>query len=114
MGAEFLTDTEHEQLKEQIIKKFGSINRFSKTIGVSSSDIYSVLNGRKPFYKKWKTLFGQALSDDFKIIDIYEYKRIKEIFADYWLSGKAKNVEVHIQIQLKDGGQVDKTINWKE
>lgn len=114
MASRFLNGAEQDQLRKRIIKKFGSVSKLSKAIGISSCDISSVLNGKKPLYEKWGRLIEQALSDDFKVIDIYEYRRIKEIFVDYWLSGKAKSVEVHIQMQLKDGEQVDKIINWKE
>ena len=112
--AKFLSFEDAETLRTRIISKYGSVNKLAKAINVTSSDMYSVLAGTKPFFPKYERLIKSALETDLNVYEIPEYKRIKEILADYWLSGKALSVEVNIKMRLKDESIVDKTIKWKE
>lgn len=54
----------YENVRQQIEKRYGSINRLSKALNIQAGDLYSAFSGARPMYPKYKRLIAEALGKD--------------------------------------------------
>lgn len=52
------------KVRNKINKRYGSINKLAKIIGVEACDLYAGFAGSKPLYPKYKRLIAEALNED--------------------------------------------------
>ena len=52
----------YEKLKSIMAEQNISANKLSMKSGISSPDIYCILNGKKPFYPNWRKRVSEALN----------------------------------------------------
>lgn len=56
------------KVKKKIEKKYGSVNRLAKVIGVEACDLYTAFAGTKPMYPKYRRLIADALGEDVTVL----------------------------------------------
>lgn len=64
MGARILSKEDADALRAEIEAVYGSVHRFAITTGIPTSDMYNVLNGKRPMYSKWERLINMALDKE--------------------------------------------------
>ena len=51
----------YEKLKQEMARQEISANRLAMMSFIASGDFYAAINGKKPFYPKWRSRIADAL-----------------------------------------------------